>query len=173
MEKDCRMKVQTAFFFSKTWSTWFWDTFSQPIHMWSMMSPRRCSPSQQWPRAVTYFCAKMVSLMLCLRVFWTVGFVGGGFKHVLFSPHKLRKWSILMSIFVQLGLVQTRFSCFFFRTASDEFWLQHLPTKPLMNACEDWSRHGNPKNPHWGHRNLTDFCGWYRNRNLCLTSWGW
>ena len=52
---------------------------------------------------------------------------------------------------------------FFFRTASDEFWLQHLPTKPLMNACEDWSRHGNPKNPHWGHRNLTDFCWWYRN----------
>jgi len=30
----------------------------------------------------------------------------------------------------------------FFRTASDEFWSQHLPTKLLMNAFEDWSRWG-------------------------------
>ena len=102
-------KIQTLFLFSKTWSTWFWDTFSQPIRMWSIMSRRRSSPSQQWPRAVTNFCAKMVSLMLSLRVFWTVGSVGGGFKHVLFSPQKSRKWSILMSSCFFSGQLRTNF----------------------------------------------------------------
>lgn len=140
-------KSRPAFFFSKTWSTWFWDIFSQPIHMWSIMSPRRSSPFQQWPRAVTYFCAKMVSLMLCLRVFWTVFFLGDGFKHVLFSPQKIEETIHFDEHICSNGFGSTRFSCFFFRTASDEFWSQHLPTKPLMNACEDWSRHGNPKNP--------------------------
>ena len=59
--------------------------------------------------------------------------------HFLGDPNRIHAPHAKTVFLSQDGVLD---SMFFFRTTSDEFWSQHLPTKLLMNAFEDWSRWG-------------------------------